>query len=113
MSGYSFTEEYFDAKRAKGQKVRTIASSTPEMLRQQMYCLDRFDLRGRLGVVKVPTLSIHGLDDMMVEPKLGDAVAEDIKGCDICRIPKVGHVIHPSLYADVFKEFLARHSKKS
>ena len=112
VNAFSFTEEYFDAKRAKGQKVKTIASSTPEKLRQQMYCLDRFDLRGRLGVVKVPTLSIHGLDDIMVEPKLGDAVANDIKDCVVCRIPKVGHVIHPSLYAEAFKEHLARNSKQ-
>ena len=113
VNAFSFTEEYFEAKRAKGQKVKVINTSTPEKLRQQMYCLDRFDLRGRLGVVKIPTLSIHGLDDIMVEPKLGDAVAADIPNCEVCRIPKVGHVIHPSLYADVFKEHLARNSKKS
>ena len=112
VNAFSFTEDYFDAKRAKGQKVKTINSCTPDALRQQMHCLDTFDLRGRLGCLKVSTLSIHGLDDIMVEPKLGDAVASDIKNCVICRIPNVGHVIHPSLYAEAFKDHLARNSTK-
>ena len=111
VNAFSFTEDYFDSKREKGQKVKTINTTTPERLRQQMYCLDRYDLRGRLGVIKVPTLSIHGLSDIMVEPKLGDEVASDIKGCRVYRIPDVGHVIHPSLYADEFRRFLGENSK--
>jgi len=111
VNAFSFTEDYFDAKRAKGQKVRTINTTTPERLLQQMKCLDTFDLRGRLHVLDVPVLSIHGLDDIMVEPKLGDAIVKDLKDCRVVRIPDVGHIIHPSLYADEFKKFLARNSK--
>ena len=59
VNAFSFTEDYFDSKREKGQKVKTINTTTPERLRQQMYCLDRYDLRGRLGVIKVPTLFLR------------------------------------------------------
>lgn len=111
VNAFSFTEDYFDAKREKGQKVKTINTTTPERLHHQMHCLDRYDLRGRLGVIDVPTLSIHGLSDIMVEPKMGDKVASDIKGCRVYRIPDIGHVIHPSLYADEFRRFLIENSK--
>ncbi len=112
VNAFSFTENYFDAKRTKGQKVKTINTTTPERLHQQMHCLDRYDLRGRLGVIKVPVLSIHGLDDIMVEPKMGDQVASDIPGCQVYRIPDVGHVIHPSLYQERFISFIAANPKQ-
>ena len=111
VNAFSFTEDYFDAKRAKGQKIRTINTTTPERLKQQMWCLDRYDLRGKLHVLNIPVLSIHGLDDIMVEPKLGDAIVQDIKNCRVHRIPAVGHIIHPSLYAEEFKRFLADNAK--
>ena len=111
VNAFSFTEDYFDAKRQKGQKIKTINTTTPERLLQQMRCLDTFDLRGKLHVLDIPVLSIHGLDDIMVEPKLGDAAAADIKNCRVYRIPGVGHIIHPSLYVDEFKKFLANNSK--
>lgn len=112
VNAFSFTEEYFENKRNKGQKIKVINTSTPERLRQQMHCLDGFDLRGRLGCIRVPTLSIHGLDDIMVEPKMGNAVADAIPGCRVFRIPGVGHVIHPSLYAEAFRDHLVRNGKK-
>ena len=111
VNAFSFTEEYFDAKRSKGQKIKTLNTTTAEKLKQQMHCLDSFDLRNRLNVIKVPSLSIHGLDDIMVEPKMGDAIANDIPGCKVFRIPKIGHVIHPSLYAEEFRRFLLAHPK--
>ena len=112
VNAFSFTEDYFDAKRTKGQKVKAINSTTPAKLKQQMHCLDSYDLEGRLGAIKIPVLSIHGLEDIMVEPKKGDSIASAIPGCRLLRIPDVGHVIHPSLYAKEFKGFLLAHPKQ-
>jgi 3-oxoadipate enol-lactonase len=112
VNAFSFTEDYFLAKEAKHAPVRTPDTTTAERLRDQMHCLDTFDLHGKLQSVNIPTLSIHGLSDIMVEPKLGDAIVSQIEGCRVLRIPNVGHIIHPSLYAAAFREFLIRNSKQ-
>ncbi len=110
-NSFCFTEDYFNSKREKGQCVRSYNDSTPEKLKQQMKCLDSFDLRNRMNIVKVPVMSIHGLDDIMVEPKMGDAIVSEVPHAKVLRIPSVGHVIHPSLYAQQYKEFLDENSK--
>ncbi len=112
VNAFSFTEDYFAAKEAKGSKVRTVDSTTPERLMDQMRVLDSYDLRGKVQNITAPTLSIHGLSDIMVEPKMGDEIASLIKDCRTYRIPNVGHIIHPSLYAEQFRDHLIRNSKQ-
>ena len=106
INSFCFTEDYFAGKEAKGSKIRITDNIKPENLKHQMYALDDFDTRGKMDLIKVPTLSIHGLDDIMVEPKMGDAIAAGIKNCKVFRIPNIGHTIHPSLYAEAFKNHL-------
>jgi len=112
INSFCFTEGYFANKEAKGSKIRTADNIKPESLKHQMYALDDFDTRGKMGLIKAPTLSIHGLDDIMVEPKKGDAIAAEIKDCKTFRIPNVGHTIHPSLYAEAFKNHLINSKQK-
>jgi len=112
INSFCFTEDYFANKEAKGSKIRTTDNIKPENLKHQMYALDDFDTRGKMGLIKAPTLSIHGLDDIMVEPKMGDAIATEIKDCKTLRIPNVGHTIHPSLYAEAFKNHLINSKQK-
>ena len=71
--------------------------------------MDGFDTRGKLESVSVPTLSIHGLSDIMVEPKLGDYISDRIPGCRVLRIPDAGHIIKPALYQKEFLEHVASH----
>ena len=66
----------------------------------QMGALDEFDTREKVSKISVPTLSVHGLSDIMVEPKLGDYISDRIPGCKVLRIENVGHIIKPSLYAE-------------
>ena len=56
--------------------------------------------------ISVPTLSIHGLSDIMVEPKLGDYISDRIPGCKVMRIPDVGHIIRTDLYSREFMEHI-------
>lgn len=106
---FSMTEKYFIMKREKGQKMKRVNNSTTGNLRLQMNCLDTYDLRGRLGALKMPVLSIHGLDDIMVEPKMGDDIVKDLPQAEAVRVPDAGHIIHPSMYAEQLIAFLKKH----
>ena len=74
-----------------------------------MHALDQFDTREKLSSISVPTLSVHGLSDIMVEPKLGDYISDRIPGCRVLRIPNTGHIVKPSLYQKEFMEHMAAH----
>ncbi len=102
-NAFCFTEEFFSDFEAKGKTVRSLKNLDPKGLKDQMVALDEFDTRETVKGISVPTLSIHGLSDIMVEPKLGDYISDRIPDCKVLRIPGVGHIISTNLY---IKEFL-------
>ncbi len=102
-NAFCFTEDFFSEQEAKGRAVRSLKNLDPHGLKDQMGALDEFDTRESVSSIRVPTLSVHGLSDIMVEPKLGDFISDRIPGCKVLRIPNVGHIIRTDLY---FKEFL-------
>lgn len=108
-NAFCFTEDFFSGLEAKGKVLRSLDDLDPRSLKDQMGALDEFDTREKVSEIKVPTLSIHGLDDIMVEPKLGDYISDRIPGCEVLRIPDVGHIIRPSLYSKEFLEFISKH----
>lgn len=110
VNAFCFTEDYFAAKEMKGAKIRSAGTATTKGLKDQMAALDGFDTRETARMITAPTLSIHGLDDIMVEPKMGDDLAAQIEGCRTYRIPNIGHVIHPSLYVEALRNHLANNS---
>ncbi len=101
-NAFCFTEDFFSAQEAKGHKLHSLHDLDPKGLKDQMNALDEFDTRGKVHLISVPTLSVHGLDDIMVEPRLGDFISDRIPGCKVLRVPKAGHIIKPSLYQDAF-----------
>ncbi len=106
INAFCFTEEYFLKKEAAGCRVRAVAGD-PEGLHRQMKALDTFDSRHLAKDIRAPTLNIHGLEDIMVEPKEGDRITDLVPGCRRYRVPGAGHIIDPELYVDVFKRHLA------
>ena len=106
-NAFCFTEDYFSGLEAKGKALRSLKGLDPKGLKIQMNALDGFDTREKLGSISVPTLSVHGLSDIMVEPKLGDYISDRIPGCKVLRIPDAGHIIKPSLYQKEFMEHIA------
>lgn len=103
-NAFCFTEDFFEAQEAKGHKLKSLAGLDPKGLKDQMNALDEFDTREKVHLISVPTLSVHGLDDIMVEPRFGDYISDRIPGCKVLRVPGAGHIIKPALYE---KEFLA------
>lgn len=113
INAFCFTTDYFEEKEAKGSSIAVPKEINVEGLLHQLRALDEFDTRSRARMIKSPTLSVHGLDDIMVEPKLGDDLADQIDNCRRLRIPGAGHIMKPALYADAFLEHIARNSRRS
>ena len=110
-NAFCFTEDFFMSLEEKGKKLRSLEGLNPRGLKMQMNALDEFDTREKVKDIKAPTLSIHGLSDIMVEPKLGDFISDRIPNCKVLRIPDVGHVIKPSLYSEEFIKFIRSHDE--
>lgn len=108
-NAFCFTEDFFSGLEAKGKMLRSLKGLNAQGLKHQMMALDEFDTREKLSVIRVPTLSIHGSSDIMVEPKLGDYISDRIPGCKVLRIPNTGHIVNPPLYSKQFLEHISSH----
>lgn len=105
-NAFCFTEGFFSDLEARGKTLRSLKNLDARGLKDQMGALDEFDTREVVQNIAVPTLSIHGLSDIMVEPKLGDYISDRIPGCKVLRIPNVGHIIKTDLYIREFLEHI-------
>ena len=108
-NAFCFTEPFFQRQEAKGHKLNCVKDLNPRGLKGQMNALDEFDTRDTVQNISVPTLSVHGLDDIMVEPSFGDYISDRIPGCEVLRIEGQGHIVKPSAYSDRFRQFIASH----
>lgn len=82
--------------------------------RQFMAVLSSGSLRPVAKQVRVPTAVIHGLDDILVRPTCGRAVARAIPGARLHLIPGMGHDLPRALwplFADLIAETAARASQ--
>ncbi|MDR2866868.1 MAG: alpha/beta hydrolase [Methanomassiliicoccaceae archaeon] len=94
-----FPESSFRKKEEKG----TLWSKQPctasiEGIIDQMANVDIYDSRKRISGITVPTLSISGLEDMMVPPSVGEEISSLIKGCRSLKVPGAGHNINHTEY---------------
>ncbi|MBE6513922.1 MAG: alpha/beta hydrolase [Thermoplasmata archaeon] len=108
ITSFCFPETFFAGLAEKGMDVPTPKRfEDPTKLLEQMKAMDTFDIGDRIDEIKVPTLVVHGAEDIMVEPKKAHAVRDAIKGSVYLEIPGVGHTIDPSLYADALKKLIS------
>jgi pimeloyl-ACP methyl ester carboxylesterase len=59
------------------------------------------DLRVRLKVIAVPTLVVHGANDLLMPPACGLDTAANIKGAELRIIEGMGHDLPSELYEDL------------
>lgn len=76
---------------------------------RQKSALDRFDSRDRVPSIRVPTLVVHGNEDIMVPPRFGEDLASRIEGSRLVLLDGCGHMIAPDRYVPALLEFLHRH----
>lgn len=72
--------------------------------------IPRWDVRGRLGEIRVPTLVICGDRDRSTAPNHSVALWQGIPGAELCIAPNCGHNVHlekTDFYNRVVGDFLA------
>ncbi|MDY7082433.1 MAG: alpha/beta hydrolase [Halobacteria archaeon] len=72
--------------------------------------LDRPGVTDRLDEIDVPTLIVHGEEDMAIEPERGEAMLEKLPDARMVRVPEAGHssnVENPGVVNEAVREFLA------
>jgi len=102
-------EGYFERMEHESKAVRLPPLPTPQGLLDQLRAVDTYDASTAARRLTVPTLSIHGTEDIMVEPREGDALADLIPGCARLRVPGEGHVLRPETYLPEASHFVLAH----
>jgi pimeloyl-ACP methyl ester carboxylesterase len=94
------------------ENVKTqMLKTRPSVLAGDFRACDRFDLSGRLGEIKVPTLVLVGDEDRMTPERFSEELAEGIPGAELAVISGAGHMLpleQPDRTAQVVRDFLAR-----
>jgi pimeloyl-ACP methyl ester carboxylesterase len=72
---------------------RTVRRCPPEVVHGDFAACDRFDLRERLGEIRVPALVICGEKDRLAPLSLSAALAEGIPGARLLTVPGAGHLV--------------------
>lgn len=80
--------------------------------RQFMAVLSSGSLRPLAKSIKAPTAVIHGLDDILVRPACGRAIARSIKGSKLHLIPGMGHDL-PRVLWPMFADMLADNFRRA
>jgi pimeloyl-ACP methyl ester carboxylesterase len=75
---------------------------------RQKWALDRFDSHERISAITVPTLVVHGNEDIMVPPRFGEELASRIEGSRLVLLDGCGHMIAPDRYTPILLDFLRR-----
>ncbi len=101
------TEGFFRHMEETGKPIRTAEIGEKGSMLQQMRAVDRFNFGDLAKRISVPTLSVHGLEDIMTPPHFGDELADEIKNCQRFRVPGEGHILRPKTYIPRFIEFIS------
>jgi 3-oxoadipate enol-lactonase len=109
MNGLCLTEDFFHRREEDGMDIRLPRLPSPEQMHDQLIAIDGYDASTDAGIITAPTLSIHGLSDIMVRPEEGDALALLIRRCRSIRIEGAGHLITPGLYIEEVEQHIDAH----
>jgi 3-oxoadipate enol-lactonase len=71
-----------------------------------------FDLRGRLGGIKNPTLVVQGMDDHVVDPSHARLLRQTITGTEVRLFARTGHMVpveRPAETAEAIRTWVSRY----
>lgn len=109
MQTWCSTESFFRGKVSVCELGEGCDISVLNGLARQKKALDAFDSRERLHLITMPTLVIHGDEDIMVPISFGEKLAAGIAGSEFEVIPGAGHFLPPRGYVPLVLDFLAKH----
>ncbi len=76
-----------------------------EMVQRRIAAVRHFNILGRMGEVRTPTLLIASDDDMLVPPSCSEVLAKGIPGAQLARLTSGGHACNVTR-ADNFNRWL-------
>ena len=79
---------------AEDLRIGAAQSKHPEGGRRQWEAMQGFDSFERLPAVNVPTLVLHGTEDLAVAPENARVLAERIPGAELILLEGAGHLYH-------------------
>jgi pimeloyl-ACP methyl ester carboxylesterase len=71
----------------------TVLATRPSVTGADFTACNGFDVMGRLGEIRLPTLVVVGEDDRLTPPKYAEFLARGIAGAQLARIPRAGHFV--------------------
>jgi pimeloyl-ACP methyl ester carboxylesterase len=69
------------------------AENDPQVVHDDFAACDVFDVMGRLGEIRCPTLVLCGEDDKLTPLKYGHYLRDNIPGATLTIIPRAGHMV--------------------
>ena len=110
MQAWCSPNRAFEGKHASWTKVASGDHlSSVEGFARQKKALDAFDTQSRARAISLPTLVVHGTEDIMVPPQFGQELAAQIAGSDLHWVTGAGHFLPASGWTGPVLEFLAKH----
>ena len=109
MQAWCSTEWFFRGKRSACELGEGCSINVLTGFTRQKKALDAFDSTGRLNGIQVPTLVVHGDEDIMVPIDFGKKVATSIANSEFEVLEGAGHFLPPSGYVPLVLDFLAKH----
>jgi pimeloyl-ACP methyl ester carboxylesterase len=96
---------------AEDLRVGSASPQRPHAGRRQREAVRDFDAYDRLPRIGVPTLVVHGADDLMIDPENARTLASRIPGAELVLLEGAGHVYHseqPDRADEVVLDFIRR-----
>jgi 3-oxoadipate enol-lactonase len=110
MQAWGSTNPAFEGKSPSWKtEAGTDHLASVEGFARQKLALDGFDTRNRARLIRLPTLVVHGTEDIMVPPQFGLDLAAQIPGAVLHRVAGAGHFLPAAGWIGPVLEFLAQH----
>lgn len=106
MNSICYTEGFFEEREKTGEYIQLPDLSDPIGLRRQLRAVDLSKISEKIDV---PTLVIHGEEDIMVDWKEGSKLAEFIPKSEFVLIEGAGHQMPVKKYLPFAIDFIRRH----
>jgi len=71
----------------------SVTKTAPPVTHGDFKACDRFDMRGSLDLIQVPTLIICGEEDRMTPPSYSEYLHREIAGSSLLTVPGAGHIV--------------------
>ena len=109
MQTWCSTESFFRGKASVCELGESCDRSVLNGLARQKAALDAFDSRERLHKIAVPTLVIHGDEDIMLPLCFGGRLAAGIASSEFEIVRGAGHLLPSKGYVPLVLDLLAKH----